>query len=419
MNLSKIQTLAAESYLQVVAGQNLTDVMAEVIEKNPQLVGGHRGMYQDLCYGVQRYRGTLQGILAVLVPKKLNIDVVEALLLVAMYQVLYTKNANHAVVNEVVSAVDSASNGRLKSLSNAVLRRLLREESKLLEQVVGRSDEAKYNYPMWWIKAVQKQHPKYWHNILQATQKHPPLTLRVNIRKTSVEQYLMVLEKEGISAKALGGEAVVLDQAIAVNKIPFFHDGWVSVQDYGAQQAAHVLEPKAGERILDACAAPGGKTCHLLELADCQVLALDIAENRLQKVTDNADRLGLSVDVRCADAAQLDDWYDGVGFDAILADVPCTASGVTKRHPDIKWLRQKEDSLKIAKQQYALLDSLWKTLKPNGRMLLATCSIFTPENSGQLQKFLERHVDAVCESEHVLLPNNKQDGFYYALLRKN
>lgn len=419
MNLATIQTLAAKTHLQVMAGQNLNDVMAAVLASEPDLSGGNRGMYQDLCYGVQRYRGTLLALLSILVPKKLDSALVEGILLVAMYQVLYSKNAKHAVVNEAVNAIGFASEGRLKKLGNAVLRRLLREEENLLSNAINQSIEAKYNYPKWWVEAMQKAYPKHWHNVLVASQNHPPLTLRVNVRKTSVEDYLALLATNDMAAKALGNEAIMLQQAVPVAQIPHFFDGWVSVQDFGAQHAAHFLSPKAGERILDACAAPGGKTCHLLEMADCQVLALDIAEDRLARVQDNAKRLGLVVDTCCADATDAESWYDNVVFDAILADVPCTASGVTKRHPDIKWLRQNMDAIKVAKQQHELLDTLWSTLKSGGRMLLATCSVFEAENHLQLEAFLRRHPDASCAQEHTLLPNNKQDGFYYALLHKN
>lgn len=191
------------------------------------------------------------------------------------------------------------------------------------------------------------------------------------------------------------------------------------MQDFGAQRAAYLLNPKDGERILDACAAPGGKTGHILELADCHVAALDIDEGRLNRVKSNLDRLGFqNASLACADAQDLAAWYDGKAFDAVLADVPCTASGVARRNPDVKWLRRPTDAVKTARQQEALLDALWQTLTKNGRMLLATCSVFVEENDGQLQKFLNRHADAELIESHVLLPNKHQDGFYYALIKK-
>ena len=245
------------------------------------------------------------------------------------------------------------------------------------------------------------------------------MTLRVNRRHGNAESYLEKLVAEGVAAKALDEYAVTLEEAVPVNRLPGFSDGIVSVQDFGAQQAAYLLNPKDGERILDACAAPGGKTGHILELADCRVTALDIDAGRLKRVEDNIARLGFqTASTACADAQDLPAWYDGKPFDAVLADVPCTASGVARRNPDVKWLRRPTDGMKTARQQEALLDALWQVLKSGGRMLIATCSMFVEENDGQLQKFLNRHADAELIESRVLLPNKHQDGFYYALIQK-
>jgi len=227
------------------------------------------------------------------------------------------------------------------------------------------------------------------------------------------------LAAEGIAGKALDEYAVILDEAVPVSRLPGFSDGLLSVQDFGAQQAAYILKPADSERILDACAAPGGKSGHILELANCSLTALDIDEGRLKRVADNLSRLGFqTASLHRADAADLSSWYDGNPFDAVLADVPCTASGVTKRNPDIKWLRRPADGGKTARQQETMLDNLWSVLKPGGRMLLATCSLFHEENDGQLQRFLRRHPDAACTESLTLLPKHTQDGFYYALIRK-
>lgn len=254
--------------------------------------------------------------------------------------------------------------------------------------------------------------------MVTAFQSHPPLTLRVNRRHMNAEHYLSVLQEHDIAAKILDDYAIRLAEPMPVNQLPKFAEGVVSVQDFGAQQAGYLLNPQNGERILDACAAPGGKTGHILELADCEVTALDIDNKRLMRVADNLARLNVQAALHCAPAENLDEWWDGKPFDAILADVPCTASGTIKRNPDIKWLRRPTDALKTAKQQEAMLDELWKTLKSGGRMLLATCSIFTEENSMQCEKFLRRHTDAELKQEQTLIPNEKQDGFYYALIIK-
>lgn len=230
------------------------------------------------------------------------------------------------------------------------------------------------------------------------------MTLRVNRRHGNAESYLEKLAVEGIAAKALDEYAVTLEEAVPVNRLPGFAEGLVSVQDFGAQQAAYLLNPKDGERILDACAAPGGKTGHILELADCRVTALDIDAGRLKRVEDNIARLGFqTASAACADARDLAAWYDGKPFDAILADVPCTASGVARRNPDVKWLRRPTDALKTARRQEALLDALWQVLKQGGRMLLATCSVFVEENDGQLQN----------SSTAMPMPNRSNRGCFY------
>ena len=416
MSLGKIQLQAANVYLKVAAGANLNDVLTQVRaqhEWTPQ----EWGTIQDLSYGSQRYRGSLNGYLRLRVPKPLSEPKLEALLIVAMYQLMYTQNAQHAVVNEAVQAAGKLADGKFKSLINAVLRQVIREECKL-HKVVLQDTEAKYNLPQWWIDKLKNDYPKYWHNIVAASQLPPPLTLRVNRRHMTGEAYLALLAEQEIEASLLGEQAVRLKQATSVVNLPQFSEGVVSVQDWGAQQAALLLNPQAGERVLDACAAPGGKTGHILELADVDLLALDVDAKRLRRVAENVERLGLPARLQAADASKLDGWYDGVQFDAVLADVPCTASGVVKRHPDIKWLRRKTDAQSVALQQHQMLDVLWSTVKVGGRMLLATCSVFPEENQQQLQAMLSRHANARLRLEEQLLPNDAQDGFYYALIDK-
>lgn len=416
MSLAKVQLQAAQIYLKVAAGANLSDVLTQVRAQH-EWTAQEWGTLQDLSYGAQRYRGSLNAYLRVRVPKPLSEPKLEALILVAMYQLLYTQNARHAVVNEAVQASSKLADGKFKPLINAVLRQVIRDDCKLPKAAI-QDAEAKLNFPQWWIDKVKENYPKHWHNILSASQLPPPLTLRVNQRRMTAEAYLAILAEAEIEAVAVGTQAVRLKQATSVVNLPHFSEGVVSVQDWGAQQAALLLEPQNGERILDACAAPGGKTGHLLELADVEVVALDVDGKRLRRVTENLERLGLQAELHTADASRLDGWYDGRQFDAVLADVPCTASGVVKRHPDIKWSRRRNDATSIALQQQTMLDVLWSTVKPSGRMLLATCSIFPEENHHQMQAMLSRHADARLRTERVYLPNDAQDGFYYALFDK-
>lgn len=417
MSLAQVQTLAVEILFAVENGKNLSDELAHVMASHTELSAQDKGMLQDIAYGCQRFLGSLKFMLGKLLNKPIDNRALEHYLLVALYQLNYTRNAPHAVVNEAVNHIAKIGRGQYRSFANAILRRFLRERDKL-NALCKHDDVARYNLPVWLQKKWQNQYPKHWHNMVTALQAHPPLTLRVNRRHATAETYLAELETVGLSAKKLDDYALRLTEAVPVHQLPHFADGWVSVQDFGAQQAGYLLNPQDNERILDACSAPGGKTGHLLELANCEVVALDIDAKRLQRVADNLARLQFSAQLMCSPAEQVADWWNGVPFDAILADVPCTASGTMKRNPDIRWSRRPTDALKTAQQQEQMLDVLWTTLKSGGRMLLATCSLFEEENSVQCQKFLRRHADAVLREEKVLLPNDKQDGFYYALIDK-
>jgi len=261
---------------------------------------------------------------------------------------------------------------------------------------------------------------------------HPPLTLRVNIKKLSITDYLALLTKEGIEATHAGGQAVILDKPIPVEKIPQFAEGVVSVQDYGAQLAAHLLGAPEGARVLDACAAPGGKTGHILELANVNLTAIDNDAQRLKRVADNLKRLDLSANLKVGDAAKPETWWDETTYDYILADVPCTASGIVRRHVDIKWLRRETDIATFTQQQSAILQQMWQCLAKKGKLLYVTCSIFNEENQQQIDNFLQKNTDATqlpllltndiaknIKIEHgQLIPTIHHDGFFYALLQK-
>lgn len=418
MSLADIQILAAQSVQAVAQGRPLTDTLNTLRQHHPKLTLAERGALQDMAFGVQRFAGTLHTVLDLMTPKTITDPDIRSLLLVALYQLAYTRNAEHAVIHQAVRAAATQAKGRYKNLTNALLRRFQREGQSLLNQAIASDPIAQYNLPNWWQARWQHDYPDAWPQLTGIIQSHPPLTLRVNRRKTDATGYLKILHEHGLDGHILDTHTIALTTAVAVHKLPLFDAGVVSVQDFGAQQAAHWLQAQNGERILDACAAPGGKSGHLLEYADIDLTALDIDPVRTERIRDNLRRLQLTAHIHCADAQQWATCYDGEPFDAILADIPCTASGIIRRHPDIKWLRRPDDAARTAAQQIPLLDALWRIVKPKGRMLLATCSLFAEENQHQLHAFLQRHPDAYCSRSATLLPHIHQDGFYYALLHK-
>ncbi|MDR1934459.1 MAG: 16S rRNA (cytosine(967)-C(5))-methyltransferase RsmB, partial [Candidatus Accumulibacter sp.] len=273
-------------------------------------------------------------------------------------------------------------------------------------------------HPAWWLARLRRAYPDDWRGIVAAGNGPPPMTLRVNTRRISVDDYLGQLRAAEMVAEAVGSAGLRLETPVPVERLPGFAEGWVSVQDAGAQRAAELLDPAPGARVLDACAAPGGKTAHLLERAEAEVLALDIDAARAARIVDNLERLGLAAEVRVADCLAADRWWDGRAFDAILADAPCSASGVARRHPDIKALRRESDIRRLARTQSAMLDALWPLLASGGKLLYATCSLFVEENAAQIDAFLARRTDARRVAQEQWLPNERHDGFYYALLRK-
>jgi 16S rRNA (cytosine967-C5)-methyltransferase len=326
------------------------------------------------------------------------------------------------VVDQTVTAADAhPDTARAKGMVNAVLRRFLRERKALLDNVLLQP-VAKWNYPQWWIDAVKTAWPQDWQGVLATGNTAPPLTLRINTRKTSVEQYLAKLAEAGMAATQIGPSAVRLAKPVGVQLIPGFAEGLVSVQDAGAQLAAPLLDVKDGMRVLDACAAPGGKTCHILELAEAHVTALDADAKRLARVGENLERLQLQATLKAADA-QKNDWWDGQPFDRILADVPCTASGIVRRHPDIRWLRRKGDTLQLATLSGKILDNLWQMLAPGGKLLFVTCSLWPQESEAQAAAFALRNKAVRLDAPGQLLPaggsGQDHDGLFYALFEKN
>ena len=344
----------------------------------------------------------------------------------------------HTLVNQAVEAARRHKDMRAQApFVNACLRRFLREREPLIAQT-NTDITALWNHPAWWVKRLQTDHPQDWQTILQAAQSAAPMTLRVSPKHSTVQAYLQVLEAQGIAAKAVAEFGVQLLKAVPVHQLPGFSEGHVSVQDAAAQLAAPLLlnglnPSQQALRLLDACAAPGGKTGHLLEChPGAQVLALDVDPVRCERIQQNLDRLKVKAQIVAADAAQPADWWDGQSFDGILLDAPCTASGIGRRHPDVRWLRRESDVAQLAAIQAKLLKALWPLVKPGGRLLYCTCSVFKAEGESQIQTFVQHNTDAqILPSPGHLTPSSatsetslrdnvmgEHDGFYYALLEK-
>lgn len=423
----EIQLLAAQAVGEVRAGRSLSEVLPALVTRQPRLTARERAAIQDLAYGTLRFLARLEAILGALLDNPLSDAAIRHLLLVALYQLAYGKSAHYAVVDHAVAGCARMRRVAAKGLVNAVLRNFLRRRETLLARV-DRDEAARYSYPQWWIDKLTCEYPKIFRAILEAGNMHPPLTLRVNRRAIAREEYRALLATRGIGASVSGESALTLATPLPVERIPGFSEGLVSVQDAAAQLAAPLLDVRDGMRVLDACAAPGGKTAHILELAAVEVTALDGDAARLERVRANLARLKLDARIACGDARGRD-WWDGRPYDRILADVPCSASGVVRRHPDIKWLRRESDIAQFAATQRAMLEALWQLLVGGGKLLYATCSVFGEENRQQVAQFVERHRDAglldlpgfEARKERPtgqLLPDEQHDGFFYALLQK-
>ncbi|WP_431820821.1 16S rRNA (cytosine(967)-C(5))-methyltransferase RsmB [Burkholderia sp. F1] len=397
-----------------------------------------RGATQDVAYRTMRRLGSADWLIGRLVGKAPPAHV-HAILACAIALLLDEGDAAaypaFTVVDQAVTAIGARREVVFaKGMVNAVLRRFLRERDA---QVAAMRDDpvARWNYRAWWRDAVQAAWPDGWQAILAAGDRPGPLTLRVNARRTTVDAYLDTLRTHGIDAAAIGKHAVRLATPLPVERIPGFADGVVSVQDAGAQLAAEWLGAADGMRVLDACAAPGGKTGHILELADAEVVALESDATRATRIGENLARLSLVADVRVGDAGAPGEWHDGRPFDRILADVPCSASGIVRRHPDIRWLRREADIPALVAEQRRILSALWPLVKPGGELLYVTCSIFPEEGELQARWFEAASEDAVrLDAPGQLLPraasggaqagaagpdqNTDHDGFFYARFQK-
>jgi 16S rRNA (cytosine967-C5)-methyltransferase len=428
---------AAHAVTLVRDGTALPQALAQVFaqaEASPQA----RGAMQDIAYRAMRQFGRSETLLGILAKKKPEPPLLYSLLCCALALIVDPHNAPYGDFTVVDQAVTAASSHRdithAKGMVNAVLRRFLREQDTLLHDAM-KDPVAAWNYPKWWISDLQAAHPAQWQAILQAGNAVPPLTLRVNRRRSSVADYLALLAQRGVGARQIGPDAVRLDQPVPVAQIPGFTNGTVSVQDAAAQLAAPLLDVHDGMRVLDACAAPGGKTGHILERANVDLLALDSDPKRLARIDENLQRLQLRASLKAGDAAK-SDWWDGKPFDRVLADVPCTASGIVRRHPDIRWLRRPGDAAQLATLSAQILDNLWRMLKPDGKLLFVTCSLWPRESEQQAAAFAQRNAgnDALrLDAPGQLLPmadvpdaaegatgigGQDHDGLFYALFRK-
>lgn len=422
-----VRAAAASVLFQVVdKGQSLSNVLP--MEQQNIRPRDH-ALLQEICYGALRILPRLESIASELMesPLKGKQRVFHHLILVGIYQIGYMRIPAHAAVGETVEATKTLKGPRLRGLINAVLRNYQRNQEQLDQQSLSHN-AGKYSHPSWLLKLLQNSYPQQWTEIIEANNQKAPMWLRVNHQHHSRNDYQQLLKNEGIDStthpEAL--DALKLATPCDVSLLPGFDKGWVSVQDAAAQLSLNYLQPKDGELILDCCAAPGGKTAHILERTNnSQVVAIDCDQQRLSRVHENLERLNLKAQVICGDARLPQEWWHGEQFDRILLDAPCSATGVIRRHPDIKWLRRADDIDALAELQQEIFDAMWLKLKSGGTMVYATCSITPQENSEQVKAFLARTQDAqLIDSDpaqpgrQILPGEHDMDGFYYAVLKK-
>jgi 16S rRNA (cytosine967-C5)-methyltransferase len=418
---------AARVLSRVFSGSSLDDALAAA---RPRLESPRdQALLQAIAYGVLRDRRLLEALMRRMLQRPLGDALAEALVLAGLYQLRSMRVSAHAAVAETVSATADLGLERLRGLVNALLRRFQRERDPL-EAALPPQLGVKMSYPDWMVDAIRRDWPEHWEAVLTAGNLQAPMSLRVQHR-LGREHYLQQLAAAGIAARALEhcADGVVLQQAMDVRALPGFESGAVSVQDASAQLAADLLDLAPGQRVLDACAAPGGKTAHALERCALDMLALDRDASRLQRVQENLDRLGLQATLKVADAVDVAAWWDGKPFDRILIDAPCSGTGVIRRHPDIKWLRRPSDIGALAETQLQLLLALWPLLAPEGLLVYASCSIFAEEGAAVCKRFLMQQPEAkalpieaawgeAARPGRRIAPGGDHDGFYYARFRK-
>ncbi|MBU1309744.1 MAG: 16S rRNA (cytosine(967)-C(5))-methyltransferase RsmB [Gammaproteobacteria bacterium] len=429
---ANLRALAARCCYEVVdGGISLSEALPKAQAQTDNTLD--KALLQEICFGVLRYLPQLEAVCSQLMSKPLikQLRPLQFLLYVGIYQLKFMRIPDHAAISETVDAARELKGQSLTKLINGVLRNVQRNSELFNFDTAPAA--VKYNHPGWLITALQQAYPNNWQTILDANQHKAPLWLRVNVSKINPTDYAAALTRAGIDYTRPVADlpaAIKLAQAQDVTSLPGYLDGWFSVQDLSAQYAAVLLNAQDGQQVLDACCAPGGKSCHILELApQAELTALDKDPKRLLRVHDNLARLGFNANVIAADAAVPDSWWQGQQFDRILLDVPCSATGVIRRHPDIRWLRKKADIAALAELQQQILSQCWQLLAPGGTLLYATCSVLPEENQQQIAQFLLQHSDAQLQpapQQHSsqpfgwqLLPGEQDgDGFFYAILHK-
>ncbi|MBR9869094.1 MAG: 16S rRNA (cytosine(967)-C(5))-methyltransferase RsmB [Oceanospirillales bacterium] len=428
-----IRAIAARALGPVIGRkESLNTALPRALQQCPE---SDRALLQQICYGTMRFLPRLSCLAHLLLKKpfKPQDQDLYALVLLGFYQLLEMRVPAHAAISETVEAASQLNKEWAKGLLNALLRNLQREQDSLFEQL-SEQPEFRYNHPQWMIAKLQHNWPEHWQGILEQNSQQPPMTLRVNQQKCSRDNYLQQLCDAGIAASATpySSVGIQLESPVDVNILPGFAYGFASVQDEAAQLSGELLDLQPGQRVLDACAAPGGKLCHILEHQPdlSHVTAVELEHNRANRIEENLCRLNLTAEVIIADAAT-NTWWDGVEYDRILVDAPCSAAGVIRRNPDIKHLRQNEDIKPLAELQLAILENCWQMLKPGGRLVYATCSVFPQENERVIERFTKIQTDAchlpIEANWGIERPFGRQlfpqpqghDGFYYAVLLKD
>ena len=423
---SNIRAICAQAIFNVLEdGQSLSTTLTlsshKIAEKD-------RALVQEICFGVMRVLPELNFYIHTLMSKVLTGKnrVLHYLLLVGIYQILYTRIPEHAAVGETVNAVNELKKSALKGLVNGVLREFLRQQASLQQKFIqdNKQQISQTLHPSWLLNRLKQAYPQQWQNIINANNQKPPMWLRVNLNHYSVSEYQQLLAEQQIESEAFADLpcAIRLLSPVNVTKLPYFAEGAVTVQDLSAQYAAYLLAPKNGEQILDMCAAPGGKTTHILEIAPkANLLAVDVDASRAKHIEENLARLKQVAEVKVGDGLTPEKWCSGRQFDRILLDSPCSATGVIRRHPDIKWLRRDSDIAQLTDLQHAILTNIWSYLKVDGTLVYATCSILPDENKFQIERFLKENSNAqlVGDMKQFLPTAQGGDGFFYAVLKKS